>query len=109
MSTLTEVNPQAYAVCKSHLYIKGEDGVLGHLRPWIEMAERDPRRFSAQRRVELFNTYGRTKIMLGIEGWEQLFEHSRKLQIQIDPANIRRTESYVLRANRLASGDMPGA
>lgn len=75
------------------------------LEAWMTMCNEDPRRFSSQLRIELFNTLGRCSIMLGDDRFEDLFQASIRLQEQVDPANIRRTESYLvyglLRANWL--------
>jgi hypothetical protein len=83
---------------------------FAQLEDWMTRCNEDPRRFSSQLRVELFNTLGRCSIMLGDGRFEHLFRESIRLQEQVDPANIRRTESYLihglLRADRHDEADV---
>lgn len=65
------------------------------LEPWLALCDKDPQRFSSQKRIELFNTIARCMIMLQMEGWQQLLARSITLQGQTDRSNIRRTESYL--------------
>lgn len=84
-------------------------GALTHLESWLDLSAKDPQRFSSQKRVELFNTAARAMIMLRCGDWETLFNSSLRLQVQIDPASVRRTEGYLihglLRAHRLAEAE----
>jgi hypothetical protein len=84
-------------------------GTLSQLEPWLTACNKDPQQFTGQKRVELFNTAGRAMVMLGIAGWEPLFQRSTAIQAQIDRASIRRTEGYLIegytRTNHLADAD----
>ena len=80
-------------------------GALEELDSWLDIAQSDAQRFSAGKRVELFNTAGRCLVLLNQSGWEELFAQSIDLQGYTDRGSIPRTESYLvhglLRTNRL--------
>jgi len=69
---------------------------------WLEeplrISKDSPKSLSAQQRIEVYNTLARTFVMMERDGWEELFEESIRLQRIFDPANLRRTESYLLHA-----------
>ena len=71
-------------------------GAFQLLQPWLDRCHQDPQRFSGQKRVELFNTIGRSLVMLKSDGWEELFNRSAEIQSCIDPTNIRWTESFLI-------------
>jgi hypothetical protein len=71
-------------------------GARDELANWLTVCDRDPRRFTGQARVELFNTAARTRVMLQEAGWEELFHRSILIQEKIDPGSIRRTEGYLI-------------
>jgi hypothetical protein len=75
------------------------------LEPWARVAEEDPQRLRPKTRIKVLNTLGRALVILGREGWERCFRHSRELQEEIDPGDVNRTLSYhihgLLRHDRL--------
>ena len=66
------------------------------LQGWLGTCDEDPSRFTAQRRIELWNTAGRCMIYSQAPGWESLFNRSLELQQLVDPVSRKRTESYLL-------------
>ena len=68
------------------------------LETWLKYCSADPERFTAQRRVELWNTAARCLVCLNERGWQDLFSHSHQIQEVIDPAGRRRTEGYLIHA-----------
>jgi hypothetical protein len=69
------------------------------LERWRMEIEQQPRRLNPQTRVKVLNTLGRTLVVLGRPAacWRPLFERSLSLQQVLDPVNVLRTTTYLLR------------
>jgi hypothetical protein len=78
------------------------------LQPWVETARQDPLRLRPETRVKVFNTLGRARVVLGVDGWQPLFRASLELQERLDPGNVLRTSSYLVHG-LLRSGDVKEA
>jgi hypothetical protein len=69
------------------------------LKRWADVAADAPRRLRPLTRVKVWNTLARGMVMLGCDGWEDLFRRSLHLNAALnDPENVDRTRSYLIHA-----------
>jgi hypothetical protein len=66
------------------------------LEPWLQEIGKDPQRLRAETRVKVLNTLGRALVILGEDGWENLFRRSLELQERLSPGDVPRTKSYLI-------------
>lgn len=74
--------------------------MLGLLAPWNERCDRDPRLFRPLTRIMLWNTTARALMAISapVNQWRPLFCRSIELQKIFYPADIARTENYLIHA-----------
>jgi hypothetical protein len=67
---------------------------LALLAGWVERIDSDPRLLRATLRVRLWNTAARTMSLLGLSGWDALFQRSLAVQRAEEPDSLSRTRNY---------------
>ena len=79
------------------------------LQAWVHRIEDDPRMLSGALRVRVWNTAARARSLLGLDGWDVLFQKSLALQAEAEPDSLQRTRNYYaescLRVDRLDDAD----
>jgi len=94
-------NRHAAALYDAHRF--GE--AIECLQPWLIKLQNDPRICFPETRAFLFNTLGRCLVVIGDSRWEEVLQNSLQIQHAVAPANVPRTENYLihgfLKSNRL--------
>lgn len=68
------------------------------ITPWIKKLQNDSKIIAIETLPKLLNTQALNLVVLGFDGWEELFTWSKDIQIGLQSPDISRTRNYLIKS-----------